>query len=70
MSNDPLLERINEFSRLAKLRPLTPAEEAERDQLRAEYLARFRESFRRQLEHTVVEYPDGSRVPLRDVHKL
>ena len=46
MSNDPLLERINEFSRLAKLRPLTPAEEAERDQLRAEYLARFRESFR------------------------
>lgn len=67
--NSDLLSRINQLARIAKQRSLTPAEQAERDQLRAQYLAQFRESFRRQLDNTVVEYPDGSRVPLKDVHK-
>lgn len=60
------LERINQLARLAKERALTPDEQAEREALRQAYLADFRRSFKAQLENTVVEYPDGTRVPFRD----
>ena len=60
------LDRINQLARLAKERALTPDEQAEREALRKAYLADFRRGFKAQLENTVVEYPDGTRVPFRD----
>ena len=62
------IDRINELSRIARERELTEAEAEERHALRAAYLQAFRSQFKRQLDSTVVEYPDGSRVPRRDVH--
>ena len=38
----PVLNRINELAHIAKSRPLTAEETAERDQLRREYLAAIR----------------------------
>ena len=40
------IDRINELGRIAKTRPLTKEEQAERQALRAEYLAWFRSSLR------------------------
>lgn len=63
------LKRINELTAISRERELTPEEQAERQQLRQEYLEAFRAQMRQQLDSTVVEYPDGSRKPLRDVTK-
>lgn len=63
------LERINELTAISRQRELTAEEQAERQQLRQEYLKAFRAQMRQQLDNTVVEYPDGSRMPLRDVTK-
>ena len=60
------LKRINELAALAKQRELTEAELAERKTLREAYLKAFRSQFKAQLDNTVVEYPDGTRVPFRD----
>ena len=54
------IQRINQLSRLAKERELTPAEQEERAALRAEYVAAFRASLVGALEHTTIRYPDGS----------
>ncbi len=61
------IDRINELARKQKSEGLTPEELAEQKALREEYIAEFRASFGQMLDHTVVEYPDGSRTPLRDV---
>ena len=63
------IDRINVLARLAKQRELTPEEQEERHELRVKYLAAFRSQMKAQLDNTVVEYPDGSKVPFRDVHK-
>lgn len=64
------IERINQLTQISRERELTAAEQEERAQRRAAYLKAFRAQMRGQLENTVVEYPDGSRVPLRDAaHK-
>jgi len=60
------LERISQLTQLAKQRELTAEEQAERQQLRQNYLKAFRSQFRAQLDNTVVEYPDGSRASLRE----
>lgn len=60
------LDRISELTRISRERALTEAEQDERARLRREYLAAFKGQMRAQLENTVVEYPDGSRIPLRD----
>lgn len=60
------IERINALTRIARERELTAEEKREREERRAAYLKAFRAQMRGQLENTVVEYPDGSRVPLRD----
>lgn len=44
------MERINFLARKAKTEKLSPEEKAEQDELRQEYLANFRKSFRSQLE--------------------
>ncbi len=59
------LKRINELAAIAKERPLTDAETAERDVLRKEYLAQFRANFQGILDNTSVKRPDGSLEPLR-----
>ena len=60
------IDRINELARKAKGPVgLTPAETAERDALRQEYVAAVRASLTAQLDRTVVQYPDGTRRKLR-----
>jgi len=67
--NPEMIERINELTRLARERELTPEEAAERAELRRQYVDQFKAGARQTLENTVVQYPDGSRVPLRDAPK-
>ncbi len=63
------LKRINELTAISRQRELTAEEQAERQQLRQDYLKAFRAQMRQQLDSTIVEYPDGSRMPLRDAGK-
>ena len=64
-----ILKRINELTAISRQRELTAEEQAERQQLRQNYLKAFRAQMRQQLDSTIVEYPDGSRMPLRDAGK-
>ena len=61
------IERINELARKSKTQELTAEERAEQKALRDEYILEFRAQFRNTLEHTVVQYPDGSRQSLEDI---
>ena len=66
---DKRIERINELAKKSREVGLTEAEKAEQQQLRAEYVAAFRESFRKQLENTDIKYEDGETVPLTEFKK-
>ena len=59
------IDRINELARLAKERPLTEEELAERDALRKEYIAAWRESTIAVLENTYIQTPDGVKHTLK-----
>ena len=63
------IDRINFLAKLARERELTPEESEERAELRMRYLAAFRTAFKNQLDHTSVQYPDGTRKPLKDANK-
>ncbi len=63
------VERINELARKQKAEGLTPEELAEQKALREEYLRDFRAQFQSTLDHTVVQEPDGSRVPLNSFRR-
>ena len=63
------LARINELAKIAKTRPLTEEEQAERARLRKEYLAEFRAAFQQQLSSTYIQYDDGTKVALKDLKK-
>ncbi len=56
------IDRINELARLAKQRQLTADETAERQTLRAEYIAAFRNNLAAQLDNTVIIDKDGNRI--------
>lgn len=58
------LQRINELAHIAKERELTAEELAERDVLRKEYIAEWREGAMQVLDNTYVQTPDGKK------HKL
>ena len=59
------IDRINELARRVKAgETLTPAELAERDALRKEYIASVKASLTGQLDNTYLVEPDGTR------HKL
>ena len=58
------LSRINELAKLAKERELTAEEIAERDVLRKEYIAEWRQGAMGVLDNLVIQTPDGKR------HKL
>ena len=63
---DERILRLNELAKKYKSgAPLTEAELAERDALRKEYVAAFRESLRAQLENTYIQTHDGRRTKLR-----
>ena len=67
--NPEMIERINELARLARARALTQEEQEERAALRRAYIDQFKAGARQTLENTLVQYPDGRRVPLRDAAK-
>lgn len=58
------LNRINELAKLAKERVLTAEELSERDALRREYIAEWREGAKQVLDNTYLVTPDGKK------HKL
>ena len=63
------LDRINELARKSKETPLTDEEFAEQQALRQEYLREIRWSFGAMLDHTVIQYPDGTRKSLKKEDK-
>ena len=62
---DELLGRINELAKKAKESGLTVEEQAERDELRAQYLRQFRASMTGILDNTYVQYPDGRKEKIK-----
>jgi uncharacterized protein YnzC (UPF0291/DUF896 family) len=59
-------KKLNEYARRIKAGETLTAEElADRDRLRAEFIAEFRKNFRQQLDSTVVQYPDGTKKSLK-----
>ena len=59
-------KKLNEYAiRVKAGEALTPEEIADRDRLRAEYIAEFRKNFRQQLDSTVIQYPDGTKKSLK-----
>ena len=59
-------KKLNEYARRVKAgETLTPDEIADRDRLRAEFIAEFRKNFRQQLDNTVIQYPDGTKKSLK-----
>ena len=57
------IDRINEFARRVKAgEALTPAELAERDALRREYIDSVKASLVGQLENTYIVEPDGTKL--------
>ena len=63
------IDRINELAHLAKERVLTAEELAERDALRKEYIAAWRESTIAVLENTYIQTPDGKKHKLKKKEK-
>ncbi len=63
------IDRINELAHLAKERALTEEELAERDALRKEYIAAWRESTIAVLENTYIQTPDGKKHKLKKKEK-
>ncbi len=57
--------RISELTRISRERELTEAEQAERAELRQQYLREFRQSVQQTLENTSIREPDGTVRPLR-----
>lgn len=63
---DERILRLNELAKKYKNgEPLTDEELKERDALRKEYVAAFRESLRAQLDNTYIQTPDGRRTKLK-----
>jgi len=58
--DDKMIARINELARKKKSEGLTEAEAAEQAQLRAAYIAAFRESTRQTIESVRLQRPDGT----------
>lgn len=59
------LERISELTRLSRERELTAAEQEERQQLRAAYLAAIRADMTATLNNVSIAEPDGTVRPLK-----
>lgn len=55
------IDRINFLARKSRAEGLTEEEKKEQAELRAAYVAAFRESLIGTLENTVIQRPDGTR---------
>lgn len=62
------IDRINELARKSRETELTPEEKAEQQQLRAEYIAAFRGSLKKQLDNIDIVRPDGTTEALKKKH--
>ncbi len=60
------IDRINELSRKSRSVGLTEEEALEQGKLRREYIASWRAGMQNVLDNTVIQYPDGTKVPLKD----
>ena len=63
--DDKKITRINELSAAARERELTEEEHAERAQLRAEYVAAYKQSLINHLNNTKIVDYKGNKTPLR-----
>ena len=63
--DDKKIARINELSATAKERELTEEEHAERAQLRAEYVAAYKQSLVNHLNNVKIVDDKGNKTPLR-----
>ena len=59
------IERINELARKKKTVGLTQAEVAEQAALRREYIDAYRASLSAVLDHTYIQYPDGTKTKIK-----
>lgn len=59
------IERINELTRLSRVRELTHEELIEREALRREYLDGFKQNMQAVLESVRLKRPDGTLEPLQ-----
>lgn len=59
------LDRINQLATKKKEGTLTDDEAEERKNLHKEYVREIRRSFGTTLDNTVIQYPDGTRKPLK-----
>ena len=60
------IDRINQMARKSKTpEGLTVEERKEQMELRRRYVEAVRENLTAQLEHTVIQEPDGTRRPLK-----
>jgi uncharacterized protein YnzC (UPF0291/DUF896 family) len=66
MLDQKKIERINELARKSREVGLTEEEALEQGVLRKEYLASWREGIKATLDNTYVQYPDGTKVKLKD----
>ena len=64
------IDRINELARKAKAEGLTEEEVLERDRLRREYVAAFRENLVAQLEATYIVDKKGNKRKLKSKDEL
>ena len=58
------IDRINVLARKSRAEGLTEEEKEEQQALRDEYRASVRANFASTLDHTVIQRPDGTRVPV------
>lgn len=59
------IDKINELARKARSCELTAEEMTLQSTLREEYVAAIRTSLKNKLDHTTIEYPDGTRKKLK-----
>lgn len=59
------LKRVNELAAIAKTRPLTAEEEAERQEVRKAYMAEWRKGFVQVLDNTYLVDEQGNKTKLK-----
>ena len=58
MEMQDIIEKVNYYSGLSKVRELTPEEKEEREKYRAFYMEKFRKNFKNHLDSIKVKYID------------
>ena len=66
---DELIKRINELAKKQRESGLSEKEKSEQNELRQQYLKRFRASFTNQLKNTYFVTEDGKEIPLTEINR-